>query len=289
MVAPNLDPNSPDFFSGYLHDKEDFDFLMLKSKDYLRRLENIRFSTPDEIPVDWFRIERQAMNDCQGFAQSSGGEFLHRIQTGKIEQFSARYAYITSQNKDGINTDSGSTISGGLKAAQQDGFVLESAFPYSRTYDRRIPDDIYQLGRDLTIRGHQWMKSYSDIFQWISSLLGPVVIGVPWTRDWHTGPVITRWTSGSRPRSGWHAVMFGGYSRRVDSNGNKFLRLVNSHGRNWGNDGKVEVAPGIVEYLVKNVPGVAMVGYSDLSIENVQPREIDWVKDSYANDWDITA
>lgn len=238
-----------------------------------------RFAAPPEIdPRPWHRIEDQgAMGSCQGHALSSVCEMAYHIATGDVIQFSRMFAYLTSQEVDGIRgRDVGSTLAGGRKAAMEYGCCPEDQFPYPNPvrYSANIPTHAYGAAKLYRIQSSSVIRSYQDAFGFLASGQGGVEIGIAWPEDLRPNP--DGCIEAYRPtgRDGGHAVCFLGYSRRIDGQGRNYLWLANSWGvGHWSADGWAEVSPSVVDQMAA-YQGNVMVGLSDLSTPT--PRRIDW-------------
>jgi hypothetical protein len=244
------------------------------------------FEAPEEIdPRPWHRIEMQGgMGSCQGHALSSVCEMAYHIATGEVTQFSPLFAYLATQEMDGLlGRDAGSTIYNGMNVAKRIGMLPLDLMPYPNPV--RYPSSVarvreeleaaYKLASPFRIRNHAMCKSYSDVFNFIASGQGGVSIGIQW------GPAMTPNREGVierfAPGPGGHAVAFLGYSKRRDTEGRKYLWLANSWDRTWGNNGWAEVSPTAVDQMGQ-AQWSTMVGLSDLTVP--MPRKVDWRKDS---------
>lgn len=236
---------------------------------------------PEELdPRRWHTIEDQGqIGSCQGNALSTAGEFAYWVASGgQVVQFSRWFAYRATQIIDGIRGDQGSTIEGGARCAREVGFVPESMVPYPRSYASgvRLTDAHYTEAAKHRMRSTVLMESYEDIYTWLAGGQGVVEIGIMWGREMDTAVV----ESFSGRGGGGHAVVFGGYSRRVDRQGRKYLWLANSWGQRWGNNGYSEVSPSAVEQMIRHRWSV-MIGLSDLDgVTPPRPREMNFIDDS---------
>jgi hypothetical protein len=243
------------------------------------------FEAPDEIdPRPWHRIEMQGgMGSCQGHALSSVCEMAYHIATGEVTQFSPLFAYLATQEMDGLlGRDAGSTIYNGMNVAKRIGMLPLDLMPYPNPV--RYPSSVakireeleaaYKLASPFRIRNHAMCRNYADVFNYLSAAQGGVEIGIPWGNGLTPiNGIIERFT----PGPGGHAVAFLGYSKRRDTEGRKYLWLANSWSSTWGNGGWAEVAPVAVDQMGAH-PNTTMVGLSDLTVP--MPRTIDWRKDS---------
>lgn len=258
---------------GWRHDLENIPALMRGSVDFQSLVRG--FSAPDEIdPRPWHRIENQAnMGSCQGHALSSVCEMAYHIATGDVVQFSPLFAYYATQKIDGLlGSDTGSTISGGMRCAKEFGSCPLEVMPYPNPvrYTGQFAPGCWEAAKPFLIRSHSVCRSYADVFAFLASGQGGVEIGISWGGiNTNQEGCIENYT----PGAGGHAVSFLGYSKRVDSQGRKYLWLANSWDKHWGNKGWAEVAPRAVEQMFQH-PHTVMIGLSDLTTPT--PRVIKW-------------
>lgn len=281
MNEPMLQyPNTP---GGYRIDLEDYDNLNAISEPVLQAVRTYSgsFSAPEEIdPRPFWRIRNQGrQGSCQGHGVAAAFSWTFKIATGDATlDLSEQWAYIMSQKKDGIRGDSGSTLSGGARTAKEDGMCREQFWPYPNGYQTSPPnwDACREDAQRYKAKTVERLKSYDDIFEWISTGLGGVWIGISWGSSM-SGSVVERFRAGG----GGHSVAFLGYSRRKQ-NGKNYLWLANSWGTNWGNRGWCEVSPQAVTDMANHRYTVFM-GMSDLHGDGIKPRTIDWLNNSYMN------
>lgn len=209
---------------------------------------------PAEIdPRQWFDTENQgSMGSCQGCSLASCVELQHYLTTGEEVQISKAFAYLASQERDGLlGRDSGSTLAGGSWAARR-GLPLESRFPYSTNYSsvysryRQQKDEILRDDSQLyKLEGAVPLATEEDMYRWVSSYSGFVQIGILWGLPdaWE----ITRYTASG----GGHAVVFAGYLKVSNwPNGRGWL-LHNSWGKGWGRDGWGLVHPSVIGQMLQ--------------------------------------
>jgi hypothetical protein len=230
-----------------------------------------------------FVCQGLVVHNCQGHALSSVCEMAYHIATGEVTQFSPLFAYLATQEMDGLlGRDAGSTIYNGMNVAKRIGMLPLDLMPYPNPV--RYPSSVakireeleaaYKLASPFKIRNHAICRNYSDVFNYLSSGQGGVEIGIPWGNELTPRDgLIQRFV----PGGGGHAVCFMGYSKRRDTEGRKYLWLANSWSVSWGNNGWAEVAPVAVDQMGAH-PFTTMIGLSDLSVPT--PRKVDWRKDS---------
>ena len=270
---------------GYRISRERRDLLEQMASPMLLRA-GADFEPPEEIdPRPWHRIEMQGgMGSCQGHALSSVCEMAYHIATGEVTQFSPLFAYLATQEMDGLlGRDAGSTIYNGMNVAKRIGQLPLELMPYPNPVRypslpiSKIREDLeagYKLASQFKIRLHAICKNYADVFNYLSAGQGGVEIGIPWGNGLTpVNGLIERFV----PGGGGHAVAFLGYSKRRDTEGRKYLWLANSWSQTWGNNGWAEVSPTAVDQMGSH-QFTTMIGLSDLSVPT--PRKVDWRKDS---------
>lgn len=211
-------------------------------------------------PEGWTIIEDQGQQgSCQGNALASAVEQCHVREGGEVVQLSRQQAYIMSQRYDGIRGDQGSTLTGGVKVAMNDGLCLESVWPYPSRYSTAVPPGFANSVRYKT-------KGYTEIKDWLVLLthlakFGPVHIGAPWNasidRQVANSGVIDSWPDGG----GGHSVLYGGYTN-VGWNGQALsdprIKLANSWATRWGRKGWAHVTKRAFEDLMNTRWGVVI-------------------------------
>lgn len=275
----------PDGFpvGGWRSDLEDRKFLdSLGSFDAAwmkRRRERLGIPTPREIdprnvlslhrgdeydPRDWLRVENQGpVGACQGFSLTSSVELAYNFEASSVVQLSPQYAYIMSQRKDGIRGDRGSTCTGGIRVAKEDGLPPEDVCPYPGRYSTEIPEAAHAAAKPYRINTSVRLRSYNDVFEFLASCIGGVHIGIPW------GVPNSAVVESYRAAGGGHSVTLAGYSKRKDRDNRNYIWLINSWGRNWGNNGYAEIAPSVIEQMLR---AGEMFGLSDMT--EIEPRRI---------------
>lgn len=228
---------------------------------------------------EWLQVEdQQQQGSCQGHARTSSEEVAHYRQTeGDIVQLNRQFAYITSQMIDGIRGDRGSTIEGGARAAQKYGSCLESLAPYSGRYVTQFSDACWQdaLKRQLT----DWaaLANYDEVMRWLAWGIGGIVIGIGW--NGYCEPNGQGNIENYRSGGGGHALALVDWDKSMaDSGGRPYIKMPNSWGRRWGKNGWARINPRVIDYWCQNE---TVIGYSKLKLEDVKPKQYDWLKRSF--------
>lgn len=229
--------------------------------------------TYNEIAFDpraVLKVEHQgSVGACAGHSLSSEMEFAYMIQTGDLTlQLSRAMGYYETQQIDGIQGDNGSTISGGVKLAKTIGVCREELWPYTGQYNNRRPANwdqvvndaaLYRIGTSIRL------TSYDGIRTFIGSGQGGVHLGISWNSSVNKAVVDSYSSSGG----GGHSIGLYALSERKDSQGNPYIWMMNSWGKNWGNQGWAEWSPMAIKQMLAS-PFTVFVGLSDMP--NVKPR-----------------
>lgn len=240
------------------------------------------FQAPDEIdPRGKVRHDKQgAMGSCAGFSLSNCCEYVWLLQRGATQfdsqtQFSQLYCYLRAQFYDGLlGRDAGSTISGGVKVVKQDGVLPERFLPYRTPYPSNartlVTDAMLKEASVCKIGSHTWLKSYADIYRYLSAGVGAVHTGTVWNNSFYATNGVLE--SISLSNGGGHSTAWLGYSKRKDSQGRNYIWRLNSHNDSW-----TELSPSVIDRLCSH-SYTAIVGISDMTTPG--PRNIDWTKES---------
>ena len=235
------------------------------------------YRAPEEIdPRSWLRTEDQLrISACAGNALALCAELVYWFLTGgEVIQFSRFFSYLVGQKEAGLlGSDQGCTINGVVRGAKNYGLCLESTMPYPRSYHSSIPQDALREAIDRQLLQHAVLRNYNDVFEWLATGVGAVIIGIPWRESLasnRTGVI----NDASGDTYGGHAVGIVGYSKRKDSRGRKFPFMGNSHGTGWGDNGYAEVNPALFDAWGAD-SYCEMIGITGL--ENIEPQNLSWI------------
>lgn len=255
----------------------------LKWNDYgqLRPIRTITSRDVTDFTVYDFEVEQDhsfvaqglVVHNCQGQSLADSGEWLYVIAEGKEIQLSRGFAYLASQEYDGIRGDSGSTLSGGTKAAAR-GLPLESSFEYTDNYNALLSR--YRSQRDSLLAGDVYqfpgaapLASAEDCYRWLSGWLGTIQIGIAWGL-----PDAWEITSYS-PGRGGHAVVIAGYVHMPGwGDIEKGFLLKNSWSTRWGRNGWALVHPRAIDQMISYRQNV-FVARSDMRAPRPRRERID--------------
>jgi hypothetical protein len=278
---------SSDYLTGYRIELENrqeiaessIDAVMLSSGELPERVD------PRTSPLakdGWLKVEDQsAMGSCQGNALSETLEYCWGLATKRVIQLSRCFAYIASQMEDNIKGDSGSTLSGGTKAAKK-GICLESIAPYPTHYPGwgYITEEMNKGRADFRLNSSTVINSADQTRAYIGSLIGIVQIGVAWNSSMtpDSRGCITRWSSAN---AGGHSVCLAGYVPDADvgvkTSRGWWLLLKNSWGQRWGVNGYSYLHPDVADSMLTH-QWTTFLGRSDMTIPG--PRNIDWIQEN---------
>jgi len=255
-------------FTGYIPENEDRDFLqsLTGGEEILRLVGQYEEQTLD--PRQLIRVENQAnMGSCAGHSLSSNLEWIYCLATrGQIVQLSRMAGYILAQNENGIRTDSGSTISAGVKVALRDGLPEERLWPYPASYTRQMPNnDWQQNAKQYVIQKAVKITSFEQWQTWLGSGQGGIHTGISWGSSMNKAVVETFNAGG-----GGHSIAALCLSDRKNAAGEHYSWIANSWSESFGTKGWQEWSPTAIRQMLQHQFTV-FVGLSDMP--NVKPRE----------------
>lgn len=263
-----------EFHAGYAWDREDRDALYADAVEIPQAFRS--FARPEEIdPRPWHKIENQGpVGSCQGHSISSCVERLWWFGSGgEVEQFSRGFAYLRTQEIDGlIGRDQGSTISGGVKAAQE-GIPLESTMPYVGNYAQLVQrfkslnEEVLRDREQFGVKSKLLIRSHVDALDFVGGG-GAISLGIRWPITLDSSATCRSFGGGGR---GGHAIAILGYKANGD------LIVANSHTTRYGDNGWFYVTKTAFEQMLRS-QYTACIGVSDMPA--AQPRKIDWIKES---------
>jgi hypothetical protein len=265
------------FSLGYAIEHEDYEYLTEKGREF----ELVgAYTAPDQIdPSSWLCANPKNQlrkNSCTGFGTTCAARITNWIGSeGTQVDLSEDFTYLTGQKEAGIRGDNGGTIAAVVQATKKYGLCREETMPYSEQYVTTVPREAFDEAGEHLIQSHTSLYSYEDVFKFLSAGIGAVVIGIPWVESLarHRGTDPVEEVSGQV--YGAHCVALGGYSSRQDDRGDKYLLLFNSHGPEWGDRGRAEIAPNVVRRWA-NGQSNSMIGISDMQV--YKAGRADWIR-----------
>jgi C1A family cysteine protease len=232
---------------GWRRDREDFSVLE-KARIEL----NLPvFAAPKSVSFRKILRSRRNQGDagsCTGFGRTRAATAITYWQTGQIVEYSPLWAYRKNQQRCGLRgINSGATIEATVRSSQIDGEVLEKSYPYIlRNYGERLPEGLTVEGETRQLLQHSKLLSPEEVFQWLASGKGAVIVGVDWTHKLaNAGKYLDDAGSGSM---GGHCMCISGYDGdELDRDGNPRFELDNSHGPDWADEGTSLISWKVVE------------------------------------------
>jgi hypothetical protein len=229
--------------------------------------------------AEWLQIEDQMQQgSCQGNARTSAEEVaIYRQTEGQVKQLSRQFAYITSQQMDGITGDRGSTMEGGARASQKFGSCLESLAPYTGKYYTQFSKEAWTNALDHTLTDFARLENYDQVLRWLVWGVGGAVNGIGWNGSCE--PDGQGKIESYRSGGGGHALALVDWTKKhTDTAGRPYVQMFNSWSRRWGANGIAFIAPSVIDYWCKNE---TVLGYSSINLKDIKPREYDWIKQSF--------
>lgn len=234
----------------------------------------------------WLAVENQGqIGSCQGNALTECLEYCYATATnGYVKQFSRMYAYIRSQQMSNIRGDSGSTLEGGTKAANE-GICTEALASYPSSYPGwgYITQPMREEAKSYRLESHTEITSADHLKQFIGSGIGIVQIGILWSMAEMRPDSWGCIRSFSGRAGGGHSVVFCGYVKDDDiqqkSVAGWWGLLKNSWGASWGKSGFAYVEPRAIEMMVRHQYS-SFYGRSDMQTPQPRPLPVDFTRES---------
>lgn len=279
--------------TGYVIDAEEKDWLTATAveAEYFLRGEQPDKMDPRQSPLadrGFLQVEMQGnIGACQGVSLTDCAEFAYTFATGSVIQFDWMFAYIESQKENNIRTDSGSTLSGGTRAAKR-GFrpKADNNYPQSYPGHRYVTDEMVQEAAPYPLESHTEMKSSDQVRDYIGSGNGIVQIGMPWgpAMEPDSKGVINDWYT--TRDDGGHAWVIVGYVPDVvvgaRSPAGWWPLAKNSWSRRWGLNGYFYFNPVALDKCLKH-PHTTCLGRSDMKVPRPRKIKFDFTKNSVFN------
>lgn len=118
---------------------------------------------------------------CQGHALAHAAQVIFAQNTGHKKYFSRAQCYYEAQRHDGIRGDRGSTLTGGMRVATEDGICLESDWAYPARYNNSRPDGYGGFPR-VKLLASKRLKDADEIWAFLMAG-GAVQTGLTWNRS----------------------------------------------------------------------------------------------------------
>lgn len=257
MVAKRF--RKPPGFSGWRYEIENRAAILARSlpkyAEWKQNLKDYPWEPAPEIdPRDWFKMESQgSLGSCQGNALASCTEYAYLLKYGPQIELSRMWAYLVSQEEDGISGDSGSTLEGGGAAASSRGLCLESSFPYPNSYS--AGRSFYNANKaklapealNYKLMGEVPLATWDDCVLFLKSRTGSIQTGLMWSTSCDV-----EWEQKSySPGNGGHSTVLCGYLKVDGWPDGIGLLHKNSWGTDWGRGGWTLIHKNAIEAMLK--------------------------------------
>ncbi|HBN78034.1 MAG TPA: hypothetical protein DD473_19935 [Planctomycetaceae bacterium] len=243
---------------GWRNDLEDQTFLYGAAVkfSYLKAAE-----LPEKVdPRGKIEVKDQGqVGACSGFSRSYCMEALSNGIGGQGISFSPMFSYLTGQKTDNLlGSDTGATISGGIKASRQYGNCPDHLFPFPGRYTSTIPEACWEPAEQHQLLAHTPVNSAEECRLAIGSGY-PIYLGILWDQSMDK-PVLD--TYRVRNNGGGHAICLLGYE-------GDYFYMLNSWSDRWGDRGWAK-------WHVRAVESMIASRYSEFfavsEIEQPEPR-----------------
>jgi hypothetical protein len=168
-----------------------------------------------------------------------------------------------------------------MQSGKTGGFCRDQLLPFPGYYSTDIPKAARDEAKDHVLLQFAKLQGYDEIWRFISSNQGPVLIGTEW-REGHRNlardGVETRASVLKGSSLGYHCRCVIGWSRRQDDQGRHYLWCKNSHSANWGNNGESEIEPALFDEWA-NDRFAAFFGGSES--RPYEPRPVAWLDQQF--------
>lgn len=208
-----------------------------------------------------YREHQRNMSSCQGNGLTTMIENLVWMATGRIFQLSRMFAYIRTQMKDGIRDDSGSSLTGGIWVAMNEGLPLEKYHPYPPSYTRNIPREAEEHAPNCKLVEAKRLPTYEAIVDWLRQPNTSCYAGMGWNGNMGFQAMKGRKRVETfRPSGrGGHAIAFPQIVPETFDESEPDIDLHNSHGEGWGDGGCAAVSPRAIREMLDE-PRTRMFG-----------------------------
>jgi hypothetical protein len=238
----------------------------------------VAFGAADDsdLPDEWSSpIEawhQGSTSSCAGHAGAAN--FTHRqwVETGELIRYSPWYCYLQSQRRGGFfGRDQGTSIKSVIDSATLDGACLESLCLRPERYSTKISE---QAIADAVRHKHHGkpidLREWQRMIDWLTDRRS-VVIGTKWMSGQSSFKGIeTKAIGSSGSFRGYHARALIGYEK---ARGEILPNCLNSHGRQWANNGRALLEHELWDWWLRD-PNFVALGFTD--IDERTPARRDW-------------
>lgn len=234
---------------------------------------------PDGLPDSWESpvnvLYQGSTSSCAGHAEAAN--FSHRqfVETGEVINYSAWFCYLTAQKRGGFyGSDRGTSIKSTIDAATLDGACLESLCKRPERYQTVISQEAVSDASK-----HKHHGSPVDLRDW-NTLMS-------WLYDHRSAVIGTTWYGGQSTVRGIESLSlvksgsFLGYHARAligwaQCDGEASPRVLNSHGSQWGTNGRATISREAWNWWLRDANFVAL-GFTDIDERVPKRRDLSQV------------
>jgi hypothetical protein len=280
-VSQDIPENEEDFVAlGWLHEQEDRDYLATGGTFTAPAVDRI----PKIIdPSDAIAVRNQGhLGSCAGHGMTCGGNTVQWLESSgrTVVDLAPGFTYYMGQKRAGLSGDVGCTIAAVVDSACNDGMCREQTEPYRPEYDpSEVTERAIAEAAKHKMRRHVQLRTWAEVFAWLATGQGAVVIGTWWTEEMaNVGPDGLLTGCGGQ-KLGGHCTCYFGYRDRKDDDGRNWLLQRNSHSKRWAKNGTAEVKPTLIDQLLEDNFTV-MIGVTDLESYDQGPRRTAFLLDN---------
>ncbi len=230
----------------------------------------------DSLPDEWSSpIEawhQGSTSSCAGHAGAAN--FTHRqwVETGEIIRYSPWFCYIESQKAGGFyGRDGGTSIKSVIDSATRNGCCLESLCQRPERYSTKISEQAIADAQQHKHHGEPVdLRDWQRMIDWLTDHRS-IVIGTKWMGGQRGCKGIeTKQVGSSGQFLGYHARALIGFKK---SHGDVLPIVLNSHGKQWGANGRATIERDLWDWWQRDSNFVAL-GFTD--IDEREPTRRDW-------------
>jgi len=199
-------------------------------------------------------------------------EKLAYMLGGSVVQLCRNYLYIRGQQLCGIRGDSGCTLGGIIAALKKFGVCPEELWPFTATYQTRIPDGCDEAAQAFRATKTLDVESsgYNGFRTVLGQNIGAVEMACCWPLNLTDGYIVQQYEPQG---SGGHAIAALFLSDRLDGRGRPYVWVANSHSTEAQHGGWMLWSPTAIDQLIESDEW-GSTGITDMTVP--APREVDW-------------
>ena len=230
----------------------------------------------NKIPPKWetpITVFNQGQtSSCSGHAGAAN--FMHRqyVETDEVINYSPWFMYIKSQQRGGFaGRDQGTSIGSVLKAATLDGCCLQKLCRIPDHYTTVLPPEaVKDAAQHKHLGDAVDLRDFSRLMDWLTDLRS-AIIGTKWySSQGNVKNIETKQLGTGGTFRGYHARALIGWDTIA---GELCPRVLNSHGADWGTNGRATIEHALWDVWLKD-PNFVCLGFTDIT-ERIPARR-DW-------------